>query len=84
MTPKQFREARIALGLTPTQMADALGVSVTHVYRMQSEEWFHCHRAVSRTMQKLVFALLHEHTVRQFRESITSSLLKPAHTGRAA
>lgn len=77
MTPQQFKEARITLGLTPTQMADALGVSVTHVYRMQSEEFFHCHRPVSKTMQKLVFALLHQHMVRQFEQSI-------AHEARAA
>jgi hypothetical protein len=59
MTPQQFRSARLALGLTPAEMAAAIGMSLTAVKHMEMTNvhrttW----RAVPEPVAKLVRAYL--------------------------
>ena len=55
MTPAEFKAARTALGLSVPEMAQAVGITPQAVRRLEGPG---AHRAVTRTMQRLVQALL--------------------------
>lgn len=58
MTPAEFKAARTALGLSVTGMGRVLGVSPTHVRRLEMDPSDKSHRPVTETMRKLIFAYL--------------------------
>lgn len=58
MTPAEFRHARIALGCSVTRMAKQLGVSPTHVRRLEMDTSDKSHRPVTETVQRLIRAYL--------------------------
>jgi DNA-binding XRE family transcriptional regulator len=58
MTPAEFRAARTALGLCIEGMARVLGVSPTHVRRLEMDPSDKSYRPVTDTMRKLIFAYL--------------------------
>jgi transcriptional regulator with XRE-family HTH domain len=55
MTPAEFKAARLSLGLSVPEMAQAVGITPQAVRRLEGPG---AHRAVTRTMQLLVHALL--------------------------
>lgn len=58
MTPQQFRESRIQLGLTLAEMATAIGMSVTAVKHMEMTSGSPSARSVPQPVAKLVRAYL--------------------------
>jgi transcriptional regulator with XRE-family HTH domain len=58
VTPAEFRAARTALGFSVTGMARVLGVSPTHVRRMENNAAFSSHRPVTETVERLIRAYL--------------------------
>jgi transcriptional regulator with XRE-family HTH domain len=55
MTPAEFKAARLSLGLSVPEMAQAVGITPQAVRRLEGPG---AHRAVTRTMQILVEAYL--------------------------
>ena len=58
MSPKEFKAARLKLGLSVKDMAGLLGVSPVHVRRMELRKRLTAHRAVPKATAKLVEAWL--------------------------
>jgi DNA-binding XRE family transcriptional regulator len=58
MTPAQFKAARTALGLSKGCMAHMLGVSPTHIRRLEMDPEDKSHRPVTETVERLIFAYL--------------------------
>jgi transcriptional regulator with XRE-family HTH domain len=58
MTPEELKEARLALGLSVTQLADMLGVSHQHARRMTIPPDKGAHRPINRTVARLLRAYL--------------------------
>jgi transcriptional regulator with XRE-family HTH domain len=58
MTPSEFKAARQSLGLSVHDMARVLGVSPTHVRRLEMDPSDNSHRPVTWTMERLVHAYL--------------------------
>lgn len=54
MTPAEFRAARLALGYSVKEMAEALGVTAGHVRQLETPEDRKRHRRVTLTIQRLV------------------------------
>ena len=58
MTPEEFREARLRLGLSVAQLADMLGVSHQHARRMTIGPDKGAHRPINPTVTRLLQAYL--------------------------
>ena len=58
MTPAEFRAARNALGLTITGMSRMLGVTPTHIRRLEMDPSDRSHRPVTKTVEFLLRAYL--------------------------
>jgi transcriptional regulator with XRE-family HTH domain len=58
MTPAEFRAARTTLGVSVSRMGRVIGISPTHVRRMEMDDTAASHRPVTETVERLVRAYL--------------------------
>lgn len=58
MTPEKFKEVRRHLGLSVAELADMIGVSHQHARRMTIPPEKGAHRAVNKTVERLLQAYL--------------------------